>query len=202
MNYLGHAIFSSENDAITLGNLAGDMLKNKYHHQLDKMVLRGVWLHRRLDSTTDQNPFFKKITQIFRPYFARYSPVITDVFIDFLITRHWNQIFELELEDFTEAIYSGILAEHQRLPNHASENMRRMAVAKWLDSFKNDLGIKRVYNSLSKKASRSFDGQLVLEVYRNNRMEMDSLFFSFIFHNKVLIERDQLFINPRIEWKN
>jgi acyl carrier protein phosphodiesterase len=203
LNYLGHAVFSPKDDEITLGNLAGDMLKNRFHPLLEEKVLRGVRLHRFIDTTTDNNVHFRRMIQCFRPHFSKYSPVILDVFIDHLIALHWEDLFEDSYSGYLNSIYKGILDQSDQLPQPAQNNISRMAQSQWLDVYKSREGLIRVFNRLSQKVVPTLEGERVLDIYHRNRGLIDSEFNFFINEMRQLLQEDELGLsNPRIKWKS
>ncbi|TVR86041.1 MAG: DUF479 domain-containing protein [Saprospirales bacterium] len=202
MNYLGHAVFSGKNDAEMLGNLAGDFLKNQYHHLLDKEVLQGVKLHRQIDVITDDNPYFKEMVVPLRASFGKYSGVVLDVLLDHVIASEWGQLFEVKFDAFTGSVYSGVLSECDRLPNWQSEIIERMARSSWLDAYRSEEGLRRVFHRLSQKASRNLDGGEVLELYKRERDTYRENLPRFLDYNQKKILKTRLLISPRIEWKN
>jgi len=202
MNYLGHAVFSEKNDAVMLGNLAGDFLKNQYHHLLDREVLQGVRLHRQIDVITDDNPYFKEMVVPLRASFGKYSGVVLDVLLDHVIASEWERLFEVEFDVYTSSVYSGILSECDRLPNGQSEIIERMARSSWLHVYRSEEGLRRVFHRLSQKASKQLDGGEVLELYKRERDVYRENLPRFLDYNQKQILKTRLLISPRIEWKS
>jgi acyl carrier protein phosphodiesterase len=202
MNYLGHAVYSVESDAVTLGNLAGDFLKNKFHSQLDAEVLRGVMLHREIDSITDRNTHFREMIGPLRKDFGKYSGVVLDILLDYLIAESWGMLFETDFEGFTNEIYRGIIRENDRLPPEQSNAIGRMAESRWLDVYKSERGLINVFKRLSQKASREISGEEVLKVFREQENWYNQKLLAFLESNRNSLRDNPLWINPRIEWKS
>ncbi len=190
---------------MTVGNLAGDMLKNKFHPFLKEKVLSGVKLHRTIDSLTDSDPHFKKMLKYFRAEFGKYSPVVVDVLLDHLIADHWTDLFAESYLDFSTAVYRTVLREKRELPPPVSGYMERMAEGKWMDAYGSESGMLRVFDRLSVKASKTLDGRSVMKIYGKNRAPIEGHFYAFLESMRVRISEEAMGkkeVIPRIKWKN
>ncbi|MEM6697160.1 MAG: hypothetical protein AAF599_02100 [Bacteroidota bacterium] len=84
MNYLAHLFLSCEDEELLIGNFIADFVKNRYREELSPRVLEGIQLHRVIDSFTDRHPVVVQTTRLLHPKHHKYSPVLMDVFFDYL----------------------------------------------------------------------------------------------------------------------
>jgi len=87
MNFLAHLFLSFDNEDIMIGNFIADMIRNKDVSTFSEGVQKGIALHRKIDSYTDVHPIVKQGTKLMQPYHSKYSPVVIDVFYDYLLSN-------------------------------------------------------------------------------------------------------------------
>jgi len=58
MNYLAHIYLADSNDESRLGNFLGDFVNKSLENDFEHAIRNGIFMHRKLDSFTDSNPFF------------------------------------------------------------------------------------------------------------------------------------------------
>ncbi|MEK7257992.1 MAG: DUF479 domain-containing protein, partial [Bacteroidota bacterium] len=111
MNFLAHFLLSGKSEPLIVGNFLGDFLKNREVAALPETVRAGVILHRHIDTFTDRHPAVLQSVQRLRPVHGRYSPVLLDVFYDFILAKNWETYCSQNLGDFAAEKYE-ILQRH------------------------------------------------------------------------------------------
>ena len=99
MNYLAHAFLSPEDPEILMGNLWGDLLKPQDYASLTPGIINGVILHKRIDTFTDQHPQVDEFNRLLRPYQSKYTPVVVDVLMDYILSKYWPNYHHQDLEE-------------------------------------------------------------------------------------------------------
>lgn len=90
MNWLAHLWLADRSGTSAAGQLLGDHIKGRLADQhLDDDIALGVWLHRRIDSTTDAHPAHRELRARFGPALRRYSGIIVDIGFDHALARQW-----------------------------------------------------------------------------------------------------------------
>lgn len=102
MNFLGHLYLSNDDLPLMTANLFGDYVKGKNYTHLPMVVQKGVRLHRKIDSFTDQHTSFKKVKQELYPELPKITPVAIDLYLDHLLAKYWSSFHSLPLHEFTE----------------------------------------------------------------------------------------------------
>jgi acyl carrier protein phosphodiesterase len=179
MNYLAHALLSPEDPLILMGNLWGDLLKPKDYEALDPVIVRGVLRHKSIDAYTDQHHAVDQMVRLIRPYQGKYTPVVADVLMDYILSKHWERYHPQPIEEFCRLTYERV-AEHLALiPDRLHPRIQRMLSHQWLESCKNRERMEQTLLMLSKRAA--FDNNIpdALIPYDLHDQVMDELFVDF-----------------------
>ncbi len=158
MNYLAHLFLSCQSEESMIGNFLADMTTLKETRSIPNVYQEGVRLHRSIDHFTDQHPAVRSSIGLIRPEQRKYSPVVIDIYYDFLLYKNWSLYMDLPFELFTQKAY-GILEKHlPSIPTRLHLRIRKMIAAKWLDQYTHYPGLHDVFMRL--KYRSSFDNQL------------------------------------------
>jgi acyl carrier protein phosphodiesterase len=99
MNHLAHFVLSGNDENLAMGNFVADFITNRQLPTFTEGVQRGIWLHREIDAYTDSHPIVKQSTKRLHPFHHKYSPVIVDVYYDFLLAKNWDKFGEMGAEN-------------------------------------------------------------------------------------------------------
>jgi acyl carrier protein phosphodiesterase len=99
MNHLAHFVLSGGDADLAVGNFVADFITNRQLPTFTEGVQRGIWLHREIDAFTDAHPVVKQSTKRLHPFHHKYSPVIVDVYYDFLLSKNWHKFSEFDIKD-------------------------------------------------------------------------------------------------------
>jgi acyl carrier protein phosphodiesterase len=179
MNYLAHALLSPEDPLILMGNLWGDLLKPKDYEGLDPEIVKGVRRHKAIDSFTDQHPAVDQMVRLIRPYQGKYTPVVADVLMDYILSKHWERYHPQSIEDFCRLTYGKVEEHLDLIPERLHPRIQRMVSHQWLESCKNRERMEQTLIMLSRRAS--FDNKIpeALIPYDLHDKVMDDLFVDF-----------------------
>jgi acyl carrier protein phosphodiesterase len=179
MNYLAHAYLSPDDPQILMGNLWGDLLRPKDYDSLNPSLIKGVIQHKIIDTFTDQHEDVDQIVKLLRPYQAKYTPVVADVLMDFILGKFWHMFHEQSLEDFCKVKYK-IVAQHLHLiPDRLHPRIHRMMENRWLESCASRDRMKITLRMLSKRASFENNIPEAMMSYDLHEPTLDRLFLSF-----------------------
>ena len=117
MNHLAHCYLSDGSDLELVGGLMGDFVKGRLDSlEYPQRVLDALRLHRRIDSTTDAHPRVRDSRNRFDPDYRRYAGILTDLFYDHFLARHWGHYHSDPLEDFARRVYDALDVHVELLP--------------------------------------------------------------------------------------
>lgn len=179
MNYLAHAYLSPDDPLLLMGNIWGDLLRPKDYDSLNPDLFKGVIQHKGIDTFTDQHEDVDQIVKLLRPYQEKYTPVVADVLMDFILSKFWHIFHERSLEDFCKTKYK-IVAKHLHLiPDRLHPRILRMMESRWLESCASRERMKITLLMLSKRAS--FENKIpeAMTAYDLHEPTLDRLFLSF-----------------------
>jgi acyl carrier protein phosphodiesterase len=126
LNHLAHFHLAGECEHLVVGALLGDYVKGPLTGALPPALERGVKLHRRVDAFTDSHAALRALRVHFGPGERRLAGVVTDLFFDYLLTRHWQLFHAAALDAFSARVYA-ILEQHAAaLPQRAARQARRI----------------------------------------------------------------------------
>ncbi|HMV71974.1 MAG TPA: ACP phosphodiesterase [Pseudomonadales bacterium] len=126
MNHLAHFHLAAGCEFLVLGALLGDYLKGPLDGTLPPALERGVRLHRRIDALTDSDAALRLLRSHFTGGERRLAGIVLDVFLDHLLTRHWERFSATPLPVFAGEVCTTLVRHHQRLPVAAQQQATRI----------------------------------------------------------------------------
>jgi acyl carrier protein phosphodiesterase len=132
-----------------LGNFAADFINNKEVDLLDKSLLMGVHLHRRIDTFTDKHPVVKRSTKRLHAYHHKYSPVLVDIFYDYFLAKNWHKYSNIPIQGFIEDIYEVVLSNMHYFPEKLQNRLPNMVQHNWLKGYTHFDGLEIVFDKIS-----------------------------------------------------
>ena len=179
MNFLAHAYLSFGQEEILVGNLVADFIKGKELRQFSEDIQIGILLHREIDSFTDAHPLVKAGQSYLRPKFRHYSSVITDIFFDHFLAKHWEKYSRIPLDIFASETYDSLEKHLPELPEGFGEMFYWMKTQNWLLHYRELEGIQRTLNGMTRRAkfdSKMNESTLFLV---EKEAEFELIFFAF-----------------------
>lgn len=149
MNFLAHLYLSGDDENIMIGNFIGDHIKGNNFSQYNDGIIKGIKLHRLIDVFTDQHPLVELGKIRLRPYFHKYSPVITDVFYDHFLAKNWKQYHNQALEEYVSNVYSLLIRNKKILPQKTTYMLQYMIQHNWLNGYATLEGIDKALTAMS-----------------------------------------------------
>jgi len=111
---------------MVVGALLGDHVKGPLRGALPHGIERGVRLHRRIDAFTDAHAGPRALRRHFGARERRLAGVVTDMFFDHVLARHWARFADAGIESFSARVYA-ILDQHAAvMPGAAAREARRI----------------------------------------------------------------------------
>lgn len=134
MNHLAHTFISYPDTYCLVGNYLTDFLTVNEIRNLDERYFSGVELHRQIDSFTDSHADVKKCIEIIRPFQQKYTPVVVDVYFDYLLIKHWTSFSDILFDSYISQVYK-ILQHHlDGVPQRMQVRVQKMIQSDFLRS--------------------------------------------------------------------
>lgn len=179
MNYLAHALLSPEDPQILMGNLWGDILKPQDYPKLLPGLRVGISRHRMIDAYTDQHENVNQIIQLLRPYQGKYTPVVADVMMDFMLSKFWKEFEKEPLDKFCSKKYQLVSKNLKWIPDRLHPRIQRMISHRWLESCKDRERMEQTLLMLSRRASFANKIPEAMTPYDQHASTIDELFLLF-----------------------
>ncbi len=163
MNHLAHFFLSGDNEDLAIGNFVADFISNRELPQFTEGVKRGIMLHRAIDAFTDTHPVVKQSTRRLHPFHHKYSPVIVDVYYDFLLAKNWEKyavgdtaLWNGNIRIFIDKMYKLLTDRHLELPIKLKNRLPHMIADDWLMKYTTYKGLNEAFLRIEK--STAFPG--------------------------------------------
>ena len=159
MNFLAHLFLSGAPGAapyadVLVGNFIADSVPGRQLENYPPGVRAGIRLHRAIDTFTDQHPVVRRSTQRLREAgYGKYAGVISDMFLDHFLARHFAEFTPEPLPDFARRVYALLQAREAEMPPRVQQMLYYMAQHNWLLGYAETEGIARALGGLSRRAS-------------------------------------------------
>ncbi|MFD1139608.1 acyl carrier protein phosphodiesterase [Larkinella insperata] len=154
MNILAHAYLAGDDEGLIIGNFIADFIKgNPAHprHGLSEAVQRGIWLHRQIDTFTDQHPLVEEMRVLVRPRCHKYAGAAIDVFLDHFLAVQFVEIARQPLPAFVRNFYQIIRYNRDQLPDGARRMSDYMIQYDWLTGYQFREGIDRSLKGIARR---------------------------------------------------
>lgn len=152
MNFLAHLYLSGNDENIMIGNFIADHIKGNHFSNYNDGIIKGIKLHRLIDTFTDSHPVVEESKKRLRPHFHKYSPVIVDVFYDHFLAKNWNEYHSETLEKYVDNVYSLLKRNENILPEKTKIMITHMIQFNWLKGYETLEGINRALTGMSRRA--------------------------------------------------
>lgn len=144
MNFLAHIYLSGEEEEIIIGNFIADGIKGKRYLNYPSGIVKGILLHRAIDTFTDSHPTVRQSTARLHKNYSHYSGVIVDILYDHFLAKNWNRYCSTPLEEFVETFYELLRKNYTQLPARIQKMMPYMIAGNWLLSYATVEGISKI----------------------------------------------------------
>jgi acyl carrier protein phosphodiesterase len=134
-----------------MGNYLADFLRNKDIPTLPKSFLRGIELHRKIDSFTDAHPAVLEVNKLFHEVHHKYAPVVTDVLFDLVLARNWSDYSGEDINDFVNGVYKTLNKHRSHFPERRKQTMINMIDGGFLMKYTNIEGLRFTFEHLDRR---------------------------------------------------
>ncbi|MDQ2772021.1 MAG: ACP phosphodiesterase [Bacteroidota bacterium] len=158
MNFLAHLLLSGPVEAapyseVLLGNFIADSVPGRQLETYPPAVQAGIRLHRAIDTFTDLHPVVRRSTRRLREAgYGKYAGVISDMFLDHFLARHFAGFSPEPLAEFASRVYALLLARQAEMPSRVQHMLGYMVQHNWLLGYAETAGLARALGGLSRRA--------------------------------------------------
>lgn len=193
MNYLAHLYLAKDSDELIVGNFIGDFVKGKLKDQFPAPIMRGIVLHRKIDSYTDSHAATKRSRKLVSVERRKYAGVLIDIFFDHFLSLKWDDYSDVPLPEFTSRVCRSLEKYEDLLPEDAGKLLPAIRDRNWLGRYRNVDDLKGVFTGLSRRVRRENplpgSEQELIANYRSFEANFD-IFFPQLIEYTDNIKRD------------
>ncbi|WP_047044572.1 ACP phosphodiesterase [Vibrio mexicanus] len=169
MNFLAHLHIANHCDSDLQGNLLGDFVKGDPSKQYEERLVKGIKLHRFVDSYTDTHAVMKETKSLFPKGVRRFSPIAMDMFWDHCLAANWERYHDESLRSFCD-FAEAQARQHSEfpLPSRYLNLMSIMWDQRWLESYQHLDNIEYALIRMSSRSPRMSELKNCFEHIENN----------------------------------
>ncbi|SHI47895.1 Acyl carrier protein phosphodiesterase [Malonomonas rubra DSM 5091] len=134
----------------------GDFVKGAVPEDWPQELKLHLYLHRKLDRFTADDPIFAQSRMRLDPRFRYARGILVDVFYDHFLARNWSRYSDQPLEFFSRDVYRGLLQCFELLPAALQQQLPRMIEYDWLTSYQYPDVVLRVLQRLQQRLKNRF----------------------------------------------
>lgn len=179
MNYLAHVFLSCQNEYVLVGNILGDILKNKELLQLDDVYSKGIKIHRMIDHFTDHHPIHLENLKLLYPSQRKYAPVVMDIYYDYFLGKNWALYHHKTQRQFCDETYKVMMKHKDRIPQKAANIFRRMVADDFLYSCQTSTRLEKTFVRLMSRLKFPSNMENAVEDLRVLENQMEPFFKQF-----------------------
>ncbi|MEX1082417.1 MAG: ACP phosphodiesterase [Halofilum sp. (in: g-proteobacteria)] len=179
MNFLAHLCLADGSPDSIAGNLLGDFVKGNPDGRFAPAVVRGIRLHRAVDTFTDGHPVVRRAIGRIAPVRRRYAGIAIDMAFDHFLARAWQADDAHGFAATRQHAYAVLLARRDGLPERLQAILPSLTGNDWLGAYARFDGIAGALERMSGRLTRANalgeTGQDVAQAY--DALEQDFLDF-------------------------
>jgi len=179
MNHLAHFFLGDHSGAGFMGSFLGEFVKGSLKGQFPEGVERGILLHRKIDSYTNDHPAAAASRHRISPARRRVAGIIVDVAYDHYLSKNWCKFCKIDLADFTATVYKALLPLAYLLPEPARRALPRLIRENWLMQWMSFKGVAKTLDRISARISRQDTLSGSIEEIEKNYDILEEDFLSF-----------------------
>ena len=149
MNFLGHLLVSGNDPLVITGNFMADAVKGRDLSRFPEAIQRGIRLHRRIDTFTDQHAITLQGRERLRAHCGKFAGVALDILYDHCIASTWMETEPLP--EFAQRMYAVLDAHLHLMPERTQRMLPYMMRNDWLTGYAELDGIARALQGLAQR---------------------------------------------------
>ena len=189
MNHLAHIYLAGDDEELVIGNYIADYLRGNNFNTLPPKIIEGIYMHRKIDTFTDEHPKFREATKLIRPTIGKYAGVAVDIYFDYFLAQNWKSFHNSSLPDFADSVYSLIERQWLHIPDKGRRFYTYMVAHNLLYKYGEMETINRVFNGINSRTKFESNPDKAGILLASNTQELEDLFLDFFQDLKQYIEK-------------
>jgi acyl carrier protein phosphodiesterase len=176
MNYLAHAFLSNNDTELLIGNFIADHLRGNDFNNYPQQIIKGIHLHRKIDSFTDTHINFKASKRLFYSGYEKYSGILIDIYFDHFLAKNFTNYSNMPLKEFCEMVYKTYIENQHHLPKSSSNFLEYVIKNNIYHAYSSIEGIEKVLFHLSHRIKHGVMLNESIALFKENEAELEANF--------------------------
>jgi acyl carrier protein phosphodiesterase len=148
--------------------MISDFVKGKKKFDLPEEIQKGIILHRKIDTYTDDHIINKELKLIFKSSYGLYSSPIMDVLFDHFLATDPNYFDEESLLQFSMKTYLMLDDKQDQFPEKFARMYPYMKSQNWLYHYRSKDGVWNSLGGLSRRAKYLHETQTAFDLFEQH----------------------------------
>ncbi len=179
MNFLAHSYLSPPIPLVRLGNTFGDFVKGSLMQGVHPDVVKGVLLHRRIDTFTDNHPITQECKKIFINQMGLFSGIVVDMVYDHFLAKNWAKYSSVTLNEYAQNLYKDFDNQQDNLPEKVCQVVPYMKAQNWILAYQSIEGLEKILKQMSQRISNKKELNSCIPLVVLHEKSIESMFFEF-----------------------
>lgn len=162
-----------------IGNFIADSIQGNRFDGLTDDIIKGIKLHRKIDTFTDSHPIYLTSKHRFSKDFGKYSGVLMDMIYDHYLAKNFDNYSAIKLQDFCNHAYVLLQNNINVLPESAKRFHGYMIENNILFNYSTLEGMETVLTHLNHRIRHRYQLQNSIAIIKEQDVEIEEEFFIF-----------------------
>ena len=170
------------NFLVMVGNFMGDWVRGSLQSlelRYPPEIVKGITMHRFIDSFTDANPITNKSIKKMRPLYGKYAGVVVDVLYDYFLAKNWMLYCSQDLQQYCSKFYDYCIEYYDYLPQKLQMQVPHLIISNRLASYARLEGISAALKTMEFTTSLPKHTDCAVEVFVDNYHDFQEEFTEF-----------------------
>ena len=179
MNLVVHQLLSFRNPSWQVGNHLGESVKGKKYLDFEPEIQKGILLHRFIDSYSDLDPVVKRSTFQLHQNYGKFSPIIIDVYYDFLLIKNWKRFTLQPFEEFKQECYALLSSRYDIYPEKLIRFTEAMIMYDWYEAYSHYEGLESILQNMGRRTKFQNNMHMAVKDLYINEQQFEEDFLTF-----------------------
>jgi len=179
LNFLAHTFLSGDSEEILIGNFIADFIKGNQFEDYSATIVDGIFLHRNIDTYTDQHQVVRDSAHRLRSDYGKYSGVIVDIYYDHFLAINWLKYTHKSLKEHAQWVYEVFQKNYDILPPRVQQILPHMVNYNWLENYARLENIERALIRVGERAKYNPNIELSIHNLEKDYQAFDEEFQKF-----------------------
>ncbi len=190
MNYLAHAYLSFNKPELLVGNMISDYVKGRKQYEYPAGILKGIKLHRAIDTFTDAHEATKQAKAYFHKDYRLYSGAFVDVVYDHYLALDKNCFrSDADLQTTASFTYDALQEHYPLLPDTFKPMLPYMQAQNWLFNYQFAWGIEKSLMGVVRRSKYLEESAKAFATFETYYTELETCYAIFFPELKMMAQK-------------